>query len=67
MRAILPDPHGELSKVLSTSTIEEANKEVKDVLVREKGSRRLPYLKATPEKKAIIGKYAEENGVVNAI
>ena len=65
--SVLPDPHGELSKVLSTSTIEEANKEVKDVLVREKGSRRLPYLKATPEKKAIIGKYAAEHGVVNAI
>ena len=64
---VLPDPHWELSKVLFTSTIEEANKEVKDVLVREKGSRRLPYLKATPEKKAIIGKYAAEHGVVNAI
>ena len=37
----MPHPHGELSKVLSTSAIEEANKEVKDVLVREKGSRRL--------------------------
>ena len=56
-----------MSKVLSTSAIEEANKEVKDVLVREKGSRRLPYLKATPEKKAIIGKNTAEHGVVNAI
>ena len=65
--SVLPDPHGELSKVLSTSATEEANKEVKDVLVREKGSRRLPYLKATPEKKAIIGKYAAEHRVGNAI
>lgn len=27
----------------------------------------LPYLKATPEKKGIIGKYTAEHGVVNAI
>ena len=65
--SVLPDPHRKLSKVLSTSAIEEANKEVKDVLVRGKDSRRLPYLKATPEEKAVIGKYTAENRVVNAI
>ena len=36
--SVLLDPHGELSKVLSTSAIEEANKEKKDVLVREKAA-----------------------------
>ena len=36
---VLPDLHGELSKTLSTSAIEEANinKEVKDLFVTEKG------------------------------
>ena len=65
--SVLPNRHGELSKVLSTFAIEEANKKVKDVLAREKSSKRLPYLKAMPEKKAIIGKYAAKHGVVNAI
>lgn len=57
-----------MSKVLSTFAIEEANKEEKDVLVWEKAAEDwLPYLKATPEKKGIIGKYTAEHGVVNAI
>ena len=30
--AVLPDPRGELSRILAPSAIEEANNEVKDVL-----------------------------------
>ena len=32
--AVLPDPRGELSRILAPSAIEEANNEVKDVLGR---------------------------------
>lgn len=40
---VLPNPHGELSTILTPSAFEEANNEVKDVLGR--GSKRAPYLK----------------------
>ena len=63
--AVLPDPRGELSTILAPSAIEEANNEVKDVLAR--GSKRAPYLKATPEMKAVVAKYASENGIMSAI
>ena len=61
-KVVLPDPRGELSKVVASSAIEEANNEVRDVLSR--GSKQAPYLKATPEMKAVVGKYASENGIM---
>ena len=63
---LLPDPEGSLSKHLSSDAIREANKEVKLVLSKE-SSKRSPYLKATGKQKAIIGKYAAENGIVKSI
>ena len=62
----LSDPEGPLSEYLSSEAIREANKEVKLVVSKE-SSKRSPYLKATPEQKAIIGKYAAENGIVKSI
>ena len=61
---LLPDPEGSLSKHLSSDAIREANKEVKLVLSKE-SSKRSPYLKATGKQKAIIGKYAAENVLLN--
>jgi len=61
----LPDPEGPLSRYLSIDAIREANKEVSS-LVSKEASKRMPYLEATPEQKAIIGKYAAENGIVNS-
>ena len=31
-KVVLSDPHGELSKIVATSVIEEANNKVRDVL-----------------------------------
>jgi len=62
----LPDPEGLLSEHLSSEAIKETNKEVKLVVLKE-SSKRLPYLKATPEQKAIIGKYTAENAIVKSI
>ena len=62
----LPDPEGPLSGYLSSDAIREANKEVSS-LVSKEASKCMPYLKATPEQKAIIGKYTAENGIVNSI
>ena len=64
-KVVLPDPRGELSKVVASLAIEEANNEVRDVLSR--GSKQGPYLKATPEMKAVVGKYASETGIMSAI
>ena len=61
----LPDDKGQLSKVVPSSYIREANKEVS--LATKSFSKRGPYLKLTPEKKADIGKYAAEHGIVAAI
>ena len=61
----LPDEKGTLSKIVPTSYISEANKEVSaatSIL-----GKRSPYLKLTPEKKADIGKYAAENGITSAV
>ena len=56
---------GQLSKLVPTSYISEANKEVSAEL--KKLGKRTPYLKLTPEKKADIGKYAAENGIKSAV
>ena len=60
----MPDQEGPLSLGITRDNIQEANKEVTELLERRT---RLPYLKATPEQKVIVGKYASDNGIVNAI
>ena len=50
---LLPDPSGLLNQHLSSSAIEEANKEVTAVL-GDPAKRHSPYLKISPEQKAII-------------
>ena len=62
----LPDPNSVLKEKVDSSAIEEANKEVSNVIT-DSGGKRKPYLKLMPEQKATIGKYAAENGIVNAI
>ena len=61
----LPNPSGSLNQQLSSSAIEEANKEV-TALLRDPGKRH-PYLKILPEQKAIIARYAANNGIVKAV
>ena len=62
----LPDPSGSLSNKLDSGLIEEANKEVSQ-LVMSTGGKRSPYLKITPQQKATIAKYTAEHGIVNAV
>ena len=50
---------------MSSSAIEEANKEVTAVLGDL--AKRHPYLKILPEQKAIIARYAVNHGIVNAV
>ena len=45
---VLPDPSSSLSKELDSAVIEEANKEVSQ-LVTSTGGKRAPYLKVTPQ------------------
>jgi len=59
----LPDPEGPLSGYLSSDAVRE---EVSSLVLKE-ASKRMPYLKATPEQRATTGKYAAENGIVNSI
>ena len=68
----LPDRCGPLGQEVCKNLTEEANKEVALVLESSSGNgstkqRRDPYLKLTPEQKAIVAKYAVEHGVVRAI
>ena len=48
---VFPDSRGELNKIVASSGIKETSNELRDVLSR--GSKRTPYLKATPEMKAV--------------
>ena len=59
----LPDPEGPLSAHVSSDCIIEASKEV-SVALKVK---RAPYIKATQDQKAVMGKYAAAHGVVNTI
>ena len=61
----LPNPSGSLNQQLSSSAIEEANKEVTAVLCDH--GKRHPYLKISPEQKAVIARYAANHGIVQAI
>ena len=62
---LLPDEKGPLSKLVPSSYISEANKEVS--ATTNNLEKRGPYLKLTPEKKADIDKYAAENGIKSAV
>ena len=62
---LLPDEKGPLSKLVPSSYISEANKEVS--ATTSNLEKRGPYLKLTPEKKADISKYAAENGIKSAV
>ena len=62
---LLPDHSGSLNLHLSSSAIEEANKEVTAVLGNP--AKRHPYLKISPEQKAMIARYAIYHGIVNAV
>jgi len=67
-KILLLDPTSPLSIKVDSTAVEETNVEVTAVLASASaGSKRAPYLKLTPEQKAIIGKYATEHGIVNAI
>ena len=63
---MLPVPEGSLSEHLSSEAIREASKEVKLVLSKE-SSKHSPYLRAIGKQKAIVAKYAAENGIVKSI
>ena len=62
----LPNPSGSVNQQLSSTAIEEANKEVTAVLCADPAKRQ-PHLKISPEQKAIIARYAANHGIVNAI
>ena len=62
---LLPDPSGSLNQHLSSSAIEEANKEVTAVLGDP--AKRHPYLKILPEQMAIIARYAVNHRIVNVV
>ena len=63
----LPDPEGRLSSEIASNAVREVNKEEAKLLPVEKKTTRSPYLRATPGQKAIVAKYASENGIVNTI
>ena len=61
----LPNPFGPLSSSIPSRTIAESNKQIREVLQKDK--KRGEYNKLSPEEKAVIGKYASENGVSKAV
>ena len=61
----LPDPNGELSKVVLSFSIEATNTVVHEAL--EKRSPHGPYISLTPAQKYSIGKRAAENGTTAAL
>ena len=63
----LPDPQGSLSREMDSGTIKELNKEVESLVNSGTMGKRSPYLKVMAQQKAIIGKYAAEYDIVNAI
>ena len=58
----LPDPDGNLSKVVPSSSTEVTNTVVRQALEKERGPRG-PYILVTPAQKYAIGQSAAENGV----
>ena len=61
----LPNPHGDLAKLVPTTSIKQANKHVEDVL--SKGKQRQEYQKVSIELKTKVAKYAAENGIKAAV
>jgi len=59
----LPDPNGELNKVVPSSSIKVANAVVNEVFEKERGPHG-PYISVTPVQKYAIGQRAAENGIV---
>ncbi len=65
----LPDPSGLLARSIPKSSILAANSEVRGLLNEPNPptSTRGPYAKFSPKQKAMVGKFAAENGVTVAI
>ena len=67
----LPNPEGPLKEEIRPSTIRDVNKKLSPVIQRELqptgGRSREPYVKLTPEQKALIGRRAAEHGVTATI
>ena len=57
----LPNPSGSLNQQLSSSAIEEIT-----AILCDPGKRH-PYLKISPEQKAIIARYAANHGIIKAV
>ena len=67
---MLPDKKGKLSKIVPSSYISAANKEVSQLTTRASDLGKMtrgPYLKISAEKKADIGKYAAEHRIVATV
>ena len=60
------DENGPLCREVPSSSIQEANLDVLAVTGKHKGKRSL-YSKISGEQKALIAKYAAENGIVAAL
>ena len=58
-RTALPNPESSrsLSRLVNRAAIEAANEEVLKIHNEGLGAKRLPYLKAKPAQKALVGKY----------
>ena len=65
--ASLPDPNGDLSKLVPSSAIRAANESIREILKEKKGARKAPYLILTPAQRYSIGKRAAEHGVTATI
>ena len=53
-RPVLPSPLGSLNKLVPSTSMVEANKEVSERIVKCKDGKRASYLKVTPEMKAKV-------------
>jgi len=65
--AELPDPNGDLSKIVPSSAIRAANESVRELLREKRGARKAPYSILTPAQRYAIGKRAAEHGVMATI
>ena len=62
----LPDPRGQLSLTLPSSSIVEANRLVQEVTKEAAKQKRGPYKTYSPTVRSEIGKYACQHGVASA-
>ena len=60
----LPNPHGDLAKLVPTKSIKLANKHVEAAISRGK---RQEYQKVSVQLKTKVAKYAAENGIKAAV